>query len=56
MRPVVSLKSSVTLSEIGGKGSASTTDIWDGKENNNPQVDSGNLNGSSNDGLVSAAE
>ena len=53
VRPVVSLKSSVTLSEIGGKGSASTTDIWDGKENNNPQVDSGYL---SDDGLVSAAE
>ena len=52
VRPVVSLKSSVTLSEIGGKGSASTTDIWDGKENNNPQVDSGRLTG--NDGLVSA--
>ena len=54
VRPVVSLKSSVTLAEIGGKGSASTTDIWDGKENNNPQVDSGRLTG--NDGLVSAAE
>ena len=53
VRPVVSLKSSVTLSEIGGKGSASTTDIWAGKENNNPQVDSGYL---SDDGLVSAAE
>lgn len=53
VRPVVSLKSTVTLPEIGGKGSASTTDIWAGKENNNPQVDSGYL---SDDGLVSAAE
>lgn len=54
VRPVVSLKSTVTLSEIGGKGSASTTDIWAEKENNNPQVDSGYL--SDDDGLVSAAE
>lgn len=52
VRPVVSLKSSVTLSEIGGKGSASTTDIWAGKENNTPQVDSGYLSG--DDGLISA--
>ena len=52
VRPVVSLKSSVTLAEIGGKGSASTTDIWAGKENNNPQVDSGYLSGE--DGLISA--
>ena len=52
VRPVVSLKSTVTLPEIGGKGSASTTDIWAGKENNNPQVDSGYLSG--DDGLISA--
>lgn len=54
VRPVVSLRSGVTLSEIGGKGSASTTDIWAEYENNNPNIDSGYLEG--NDGLISSPE
>lgn len=43
MRPVVSLRSDVSLSEVGGKGTAGT-DIWQGKENTSPNIDSGNFN------------
>ena len=51
VRPVVSLKSSVTLEEAGGLGSTAG-DIWTNCENNDPQIDSGYLNGP--DGLVSS--
>ena len=43
VRPVVSLRSDVSLSEVGGKGTAGT-DIWQGKENTSPNIDSGNFN------------
>ncbi len=43
VRPVVSLRSDVSLSEVGGKGTAGT-DIWQGKENTSPDIDSGNFN------------